>query len=246
MKNHEGCIRGFVWNSKAWYNETMNRITVGMYSKEYDGDYSTTGEFSLIWEELGSNDLCCQLRVWDDAWHALAYQFNDLLLELAELDCENPTEKEVIEILLKLGVKDLTHYTREGECGVKPTNEKLYYIQTAGYLGDAMLWWKPEGRGYTTEIDKAGKFTEEKMREIINNRPDEDIAWECDYIDNHPEAIVRVVYPKAIVRVVYPKMGMTGMKNKIKGEKKWEGLEDAPDPEYDVPAHKYPNQRNTD
>ena len=86
--------------------------------------------------------------------------------------------------------------------------EKLYYIQTAGYVGDAMLWWKPEGRGYTTEIDKAGKFTEEKMREIINNRLNVDFAWECDYIDNHPDAIVRVVYPKM------------QMDNRIKGKMK--------------------------
>lgn len=73
--------------------------------------------------------------------------------------------------------------------------ENLYYIQTSGFVGDAMLWWKPEGKGYTTEIDKAGKFTEEEMRSIINNRPAEDFGWECDYIDNYPEAVVKVVYP---------------------------------------------------
>jgi hypothetical protein len=98
-------------------------ITVGMYHPEENNDYSTSGEFTFTWKELGgSNGLCCQMRVWDDAWHALARCFNDLLFELAELDSENPTEEEIIEILERLGVKDITRYTREGERGVKPEN----------------------------------------------------------------------------------------------------------------------------
>jgi hypothetical protein len=63
--------------------------------------------------------------------------------------------------------------------------EKLYYIQS-GYVDNAMLWWRPNGKGYTTDIEEAGKFTAERMLDIINNRPKEDVAWECEYIDNTP------------------------------------------------------------
>ena len=69
--------------------------------------------------------------------------------------------------------------------------EKLYYIQS-GYVGNAMLWWKPDAKGYTTDIAEAGRYPAERMLNIINNRPKEDVAWECDYIDNTPE-IRRVV-----------------------------------------------------
>lgn len=63
--------------------------------------------------------------------------------------------------------------------------EKLYYIQS-GYVGNAILWWALESKGYTTEISKASKFTKEEAKEIIK-RP-QDIAWECFHIDNNEAA----------------------------------------------------------
>lgn len=63
---------------------------------------------------------------------------------------------------------------------------KQYYIQS-GYVGNAMLWWRPDAKGYTTDINEAGKYPAERMLSIINNRPDEDVAWEAEYIDNTPE-----------------------------------------------------------
>lgn len=62
---------------------------------------------------------------------------------------------------------------------------KLYYIQN-GWVGNAILWWAIDSKGYTTEIDKAGKFTKEQAKEIIN-RP-EDRAWECSHVDSCLEA----------------------------------------------------------
>lgn len=65
--------------------------------------------------------------------------------------------------------------------------EKLYYIQNLGFVGNAMIWWREGGKGYTTNIKEAGRFPAEEMLNIINNRPNEDFAWECEYIDNTPE-----------------------------------------------------------
>jgi hypothetical protein len=62
---------------------------------------------------------------------------------------------------------------------------KMYYIQS-GYIGNACLWWAIDSKGYTTEIEKAGKFSKEEAKKIIN-RP-QDKAWECSHIDNCLEA----------------------------------------------------------
>ena len=63
--------------------------------------------------------------------------------------------------------------------------EKFYYIQN-GYVGNAILWWAENSNGYTTDFRKAGKYTEEETLSIIK-RP-QDIAWECDHVDNCLEA----------------------------------------------------------
>jgi len=62
---------------------------------------------------------------------------------------------------------------------------ELYYIQN-GYVGNAILWWGVNSQGYTTDISKAGKYTKEEAKNIIQ-RP-EDTAWLCSYIDNNIEA----------------------------------------------------------
>jgi len=68
---------------------------------------------------------------------------------------------------------------------MKEKKEELYYIQN-GWVGNAILWWGKESFGYTTEIDKAGKYTKEEAKKIIN-RP-EDKAWLCSHVDNNKQA----------------------------------------------------------
>lgn len=65
------------------------------------------------------------------------------------------------------------------------SKEKMYYIQN-GYVGNAILWWAENSRGYTTDFTKAGKYTKEEAKSIIQ-RPC-DIAWECSHVDNCKEA----------------------------------------------------------
>jgi len=60
-------------------------------------------------------------------------------------------------------------------------SDKVYYIQT-GYVGNSILWWGKNSSGYTTEIDKAGKFTHDEAMRIIE-RP-QDKAWLCEHVDN--------------------------------------------------------------
>ena len=42
-----------------------------------------------------------------------------------------------------------------------------YLIQDSrSYVGNCVLWWREHGRGYTTDIDDAGRFTEEVARQV--------------------------------------------------------------------------------
>lgn len=63
---------------------------------------------------------------------------------------------------------------------LKTKEEKMYYIQS-GYVGNAILWWAKDSKGYTTEINKAGKYTKERAKEIIQTPQHK--AWECNHID---------------------------------------------------------------
>lgn len=63
---------------------------------------------------------------------------------------------------------------------------KLYYIQN-GYVGNAICWWRPNGGGYTTDINDAGRYSEEDAKRQAKMRM-EDIVWPCDYIDKNEKA----------------------------------------------------------
>ena len=115
MRNHEGCIRGFYRSVKAYYarfeevegefkpTEPVD-IMIGMYHP----DGGSSGEFSIVCDDA----LGPQLRAWCDGWSALNTNFLDLLKELEKWDDEDPTEEEVANLLLSLGIHDLTKYSR--------------------------------------------------------------------------------------------------------------------------------------
>jgi len=109
MKNHNGDIRGFYHLKESWYAEAnfknrdfIDEVMLGFY----DPKGGTSGEFAIKWHMLNEKEVPC-LECFDDAWHALC-EFKDVLEKLAELDSLNPTPKEVCQLLLNLGFKDLT------------------------------------------------------------------------------------------------------------------------------------------
>ena len=61
--------------------------------------------------------------------------------------------------------------------------QPMFYIQdTRSFVGNCPMWWGPEGRGYVTRLDEAGRYTEEEA--IRQNRArDTDIPWPCDEIN---------------------------------------------------------------
>lgn len=54
-----------------------------------------------------------------------------------------------------------------------------YLIQYIGACGNEALWWRPEGAGYTTNVDEAGRFTEKRAKGQERVR-DMDRAWPED------------------------------------------------------------------
>ncbi len=62
-------------------------------------------------------------------------------------------------------------------------SEELYYIQHIGFNGNCLKWWRPEGHGYTMNLDEAWKVTKEQAESICRTRPDEDLAHPVSVID---------------------------------------------------------------
>ena len=59
-----------------------------------------------------------------------------------------------------------------------------FYIQNnTKYLGNAPLWWRPNGKGYTFKIEEAGLY--DKSDAVSQNKcRAEDIPWPKGYMDN--------------------------------------------------------------
>lgn len=60
--------------------------------------------------------------------------------------------------------------------------EEQYYLQNKGFVGNALIWWAKDSRGYTTDIREAHRFSKEEAIKQAKMR-EEDVAWSCDYID---------------------------------------------------------------
>lgn len=108
----------------------------------------------------------------------------------------NGTQSKAMEV--QLGIKCIKCKCRitidlEGTLSVVTgdwVEEELYYIQN-GYVGNAIMWWRHDSKGYTTDFDQAGKYTKEQALGIIK-RP-EDRAWPCSYVDGQKDAHRHIV-----------------------------------------------------
>lgn len=72
--------------------------------------------------------------------------------------------------------------TRCGGSGYEPLEG--YYIQyTKQFVGNSVLWWRPNRGGYTSDIDQAGIYSAEEARRIERRRDGTDKAWPRSVID---------------------------------------------------------------
>ena len=55
----------------------------------------------------------------------------------------------------------------------------LYYVQDGrDFVGNSMLWWCHDGRGYTTDLAQAGQYDHKPTDR------DTDILWPVEYINS--------------------------------------------------------------
>jgi hypothetical protein len=66
---------------------------------------------------------------------------------------------------------------------------EYYILDARSCVGNCALWWRPEGKGYTCEVDRAGLYTLEQAsshretdipvhRSIVENRAIRHVRWE--------------------------------------------------------------------
>lgn len=101
----ESYKRQFVHYRRAWYavHGEADQIMIGYY---YPDGRGTAGEFAVRWQELEGQQVP-QLQVFDDAWKILP-QFGDLIEALAKHNNKHVTPSEMCDILISLGIKDIT------------------------------------------------------------------------------------------------------------------------------------------
>jgi len=63
---------------------------------------------------------------------------------------------------------------------------ELYYIQNthAGFLGNAIIFWAMNSRGYTCDLKSSHKFTADEAKKICLGNPEKNKAWPVEYLDN--------------------------------------------------------------
>lgn len=72
----------------------------------------------------------------------------------------------------------------------------LFYLQDSrSYVGNDVLWWAKNGKGYTTDLSKAHVYSKaEAVRQ--HEMRETDIPWPKDYIDAKTRPAVDMQYIK--------------------------------------------------
>lgn len=72
----------------------------------------------------------------------------------------------------------------------------LFYLQDSrSYVGNDVLWWAKDNKGYTTDLRKAELYTLEEANRMHQQRLT-DIPWPKEYIDNKTRPAVDMQYIK--------------------------------------------------
>ncbi len=73
-------------------------------------------------------------------------------------------------------------------------SDELYYLQDKrSYVGNDILWWAKDGKGYTTDLSQAEVYTKEEALRQHQSR-ESDVPWPKNYIDQHTRPAVDMQY----------------------------------------------------
>lgn len=68
-------------------------------------------------------------------------------------------------------------------------NDEYYIQDSRGYVGNDMLWWAKDGKGYTSDLRRAHVYTKAEALSQHNCR-ETDIPWLKSYIDTNSRPAV--------------------------------------------------------
>lgn len=71
--------------------------------------------------------------------------------------------------------------------------DRFYLQDSREYIGNDVLWWAKDGKGYTTDLSKAHVYTREQALAQHRCRPS-DIPWPADYIEARTRPAVDMQY----------------------------------------------------
>lgn len=74
-------------------------------------------------------------------------------------------------------------------------SSQFYLQDSRSYVGNDMLFWAKDGKGYTTDMSRAEVYTKE-MAVAQHQRRETDIPWPKDYIDARTRPAVDMQYAK--------------------------------------------------
>lgn len=70
----------------------------------------------------------------------------------------------------------------------------LFYLQDSRtHCGNDVMWWKIDGRGYTSDLREAATYTKDQADAMARTR-DTNVAWPKDYIDKKSRPVVDFQY----------------------------------------------------
>lgn len=76
----------------------------------------------------------------------------------------------------------------------KTAMSKLFYLQdNRGNVGANLMWWAKDGKGYTSDLDRAEVYTHDQAQAQHDCR-ESDIPWTKEYVDQHAERAVDMQY----------------------------------------------------
>ena len=71
--------------------------------------------------------------------------------------------------------------------------EQFYLQDSRDYVGNDVLWWAKDGKGYTTDLRKAALYSQEAAQQMQDNRRS-DVPWPKNYIDGKARPAVDMQY----------------------------------------------------
>jgi hypothetical protein len=111
-------------------------------------------------------------------------------IDLKAVRCEEYDQVEVDG--KKMRRNEVDNYLRKQERKKKIQElpeDQLYYVQN-GFVGNCPLFWGLGNCGYTSDLDKAQKYTKEQIVKEFSNPREQDIIWLAAEVDSKVKRIV--------------------------------------------------------